>query len=185
MGIDPAYGSSSFGIVITQFVDGQVQILHAEEYKRPDFNEMLSNAWDLLVKHSVQKIYIDGANPYFIKSLKMQWGERPDYENVKKEHRQFMIVQPVNFNQEHKEMLGHCKMLLERGYIAINPSFDKLIISLRTAVAEENILDKESTSYADVFDAYRLTLKYYKFITREVEEEIKTVTAKRKLNRYA
>ena len=27
MGIDPAYGSSSFGIVVTQFVDGQVQIL--------------------------------------------------------------------------------------------------------------------------------------------------------------
>jgi hypothetical protein len=89
----------------------------------------------------------------------MQWGERPDYENVKKEHRQFMKVQPVNFNQEHKEMLGHCKMLLERGYIAISPAFDKLIISLRIAVAEENILDKELTSYCDVFDAYRLSLK--------------------------
>ena len=76
-----------------------------------------------------------------------------------KEHRQYMKVEPVNFNQEHKEMLGHCKMLLERGYIAINPAFDKLITSLRTAVAEENILDKESTSYADIFDAYRLALK--------------------------
>jgi hypothetical protein len=30
-------------------------------------------------------------------------------------------------------------MLLERGYIAISPAFDKLMISLRTAVAEENI----------------------------------------------
>jgi hypothetical protein len=171
MGIDPAYGSSSFGIVVTQFVDGQVQILHAEEYKRPDFNEMLSNAWDLIVKYTVQKIYIDGANPSFIKSLKMQWGERSDYENVKKEHRQYMIVEPVNFNQEHKEMLGHCKMLLERGYIAINPTFDKLIISLRTAVAEENILDKESTSYPDIFDAYRLALKHYQFITKEIDDE--------------
>jgi hypothetical protein len=65
-----------------------------------------------------------------------------------------MKVEPVNFNQEHKEMLGHCKMLLERGYIAINPAFDKLITALRTAIAEENILDKESTSYCDVFDAY-------------------------------
>ena len=55
MGIDPAYGSSSFGIVITQFVDGEVQILHAEEYKRPDFNEMLSKVWDLLVRFAVQK----------------------------------------------------------------------------------------------------------------------------------
>ncbi|CAN5346476.1 hypothetical protein BH18THE2_BH18THE2_30320 [soil metagenome] len=41
MGIDPAYGSSAFDIVITQFVDGQVQILFADEYKRPDFNEKL------------------------------------------------------------------------------------------------------------------------------------------------
>jgi hypothetical protein len=171
MGIDPAYGSSSFGIVVIQFVDGQLQVLHAEEYKRPDFNEMLQKVWDLLVKYSVQKVMIDGANPSFIKSLKIHWGERPDYENVKKEHRQYMKVEPVNFNQEHKEMLGHCKLLLEQGYIAINPLFDRLITSLRTAVAEENILDKESTSYSDIFDAYRLALKSYKFVTRNIEEE--------------
>jgi hypothetical protein len=186
MGIDPAYGSSSFGIVVTQFVDGQVQIVHAEEYKRPDFNEMLEKTWNLIVKYTVQKIYIDGANPSFIKSLKMQWGERSDYENVPKEQKQFMRVEPVNFNQEHKEMLGHCKLSLERGYIAINPAFDKLIISLRTAVAEENTLDKESMSYPDIFDAYRLALKDYKFITREIKEDTTTVVAKPKpFHRYA
>ena len=65
-GIDPAYDSSSFGIVVTQFVDGQLQILHAEEYKRPDFNEMLERVWDLFVKHSVEKVMIDGANTSFI-----------------------------------------------------------------------------------------------------------------------
>ena len=81
-----------------------------------------------------------------------------------------MKVEPVNFNQEHKEMLGHCKMLLERGYISNQSSFDKLITSLRTAVAEENILDKESPSYADIFDAYRLALKHYQFMTKEIED---------------
>jgi hypothetical protein len=55
------------------------------------------------------------------------------------------------------------------------PVFDKLTTSLRTAVAEENILDKESMSYADIFDAYRLALKHYKFITREINEGIKKV----------
>ena len=83
-----------------------------------------------------------------------------------------MKVEPVNFNQEHKQMLGHCKMSLEGGYIAIKPAFDKLIASLRTAVAEENTLDKESTSYPDILDAYRLALKDYKFITRKIEEDI-------------
>jgi hypothetical protein len=41
MGIDPAYGSSAFGIVVTQWEDNHIQILHAEEYRRPDYNEML------------------------------------------------------------------------------------------------------------------------------------------------
>src|SRR5215208_3434272 len=170
MGIDPAYGSSSFGIVITQFVDGQVQLLYAEEFQRPDFNEMLSKVWDLLMEFgSMNKIHIDGANPSFIKSLKIKLGEDPDYDRViarykqtKADWRMGMKVIPVNFNQEHKEMLGHCKMLLEKGYMAINPVFDKLTTSLRTAMAEENTLDKEYTSYADIFDAYRLALKYYK-----------------------
>ncbi len=29
MGIDPAYGSSAFGIVVTQWEDNHIQILHA------------------------------------------------------------------------------------------------------------------------------------------------------------
>jgi hypothetical protein len=38
--------------------------------------------------------------------------------------------------------------------IAINPDrFDKLITALRTAVDNDGVLDKESTSYNDVFDA--------------------------------
>ena len=70
-------------------------------------------------------------------------------------------------------------MLLERGYIAINPTFDKLITSLRTAVAEENILDKESTSYADIFGAYRLALKLYQFATTKTEEDTLIVVKKK------
>jgi hypothetical protein len=73
MGIDPAWGSSAFGIVVTQLSDNQVQVLHAEEYHRPDFNEMLKVIWDLIRKFggNIDKFYIDGANPSFIKALKM------------------------------------------------------------------------------------------------------------------
>ena len=72
-----------------------------------------------------------------------------------------MDVVPVSFSNEHKSMLGNCKMLLERerGYIAINP---KLITSLRTAVENDGVLDKEATSYDDVFDAFRLALCFYR-----------------------
>jgi hypothetical protein len=46
-----------------------------------------------------------------------------------------MMVVPVNFNKEHKAMLGHFKMILEQDpqneKIAINPIFDKLITALK------------------------------------------------------
>jgi hypothetical protein len=82
---------------------------------------------------------------------------------------QNMRIVPVNFNSEHKAMLGHCKMILETdgGRIAINQErFDKLITSLRTAVDNDGVLDKEATSYNDIFDAFRLALKFYRFEER-------------------
>ena len=83
MGIDPAYGSSAFGICVTQWVDNHVQILYAEEFDRPDYNEMLSKVHELMSKYNVDKVYIDGSNPSFIRSLKLQIGEAADYiENL-------------------------------------------------------------------------------------------------------
>jgi hypothetical protein len=159
MVIDPAYGSSAFGIVVTQFVDGIVQILYAEEHHRPDYNEMLSTVYRLMSKYDIDKVYIDGANPSFIKSLKSQIGEDADYDKVIARYRSeklgdnwiadMMRIIPVNFNTEHKAMLGHCKMILEDegGRIAINLyKFDKLITSLRTAVDNDGALDKEATA---------------------------------------
>jgi hypothetical protein len=46
--------------------------------------------------------------------------------------------------------------------IAIHPSFDKLLTSLRTAVADEYKLDKTETSFNDILDAFRLSLTFYK-----------------------
>jgi hypothetical protein len=49
------------------------------------------------------------------------------------------------------------------GLIAINTRFDKLITSLRTAVETgEGLLDKEATSYDDIFDAIRMSLQFYR-----------------------
>ena len=41
---------------------------------------------------------------------------------------------------------------------------DKLIItSLRTAMDNEGLLDKEVTSHNDLFDSFRLATKFYHF----------------------
>jgi hypothetical protein len=169
LGIDPAYGSSAFGIVITQWVDGMIQILYADEFQRPDYNAMLDTVYHLMTKYNVDLTYIDGANPFFIRSLKLQIGEKADYlEELDRARREgfkphdIMKILPVNFNSEHKAMLGHCKMIFEKdgGRIAINPKFDKLITALRTAVDNDGTLDKEATSYNDIFDAFRLSMKW-------------------------
>ena len=55
-------------------------------------------------------------------------------------------------------------MLLEDpdGLVASDKNrFAKLIISLRTAVADEYKLDKEETPYHDILDAFRLSLQFY------------------------
>lgn len=57
--------------------------------------------------------------------------------------------------------LKHTQVLLEKEYFAINSKFDKLITSLMTAVASEYTLDKEATSFDDLLDVYRMSLRYY------------------------
>ena len=55
--------------------------------------------------------------------------------------------------------------LLHGKSIAINPDkFGKLITAVRTAIDNDGALDKEATSYDDIFDAFRLALKFYSAI---------------------
>ena len=77
-----------------------------------------------------------------------------------------MKIVPVNFNSEHKAMLGHCKMILETdgGRMVINPDrFGKLITALKTAVDNDGVLYKKLHHINDIFDALRLALKFYRY----------------------
>ena len=100
--------------MITQWVDDHIQILHAEEYQRPDYNGMLSTVYALMSKYDVDKVYIDGANPSFIRSLKLQIGEDADYDKVIVRHRseklgdnswsQDMRIVSVSFNSKQSHV---------------------------------------------------------------------------------
>jgi hypothetical protein len=73
-----------------------------------------------------------------------------------------MFVIPVSFAKWRKEILAHCKEMLEyrNGHIAISPMHTKLIIALRTAVENgEGSLEKEATSHDDD-DSFRLSLQF-------------------------
>ncbi|MDQ3970394.1 MAG: hypothetical protein M3227_01750 [Thermoproteota archaeon] len=68
-----------------------------------------------------------------------------------------------SLRSEHKELLNHTKLLLEYGYLSINPINTKIITVLRTAVANEYSLDKEASSYDNCLDALLLRLRHYEF----------------------
>ena len=173
MGVDCGFGSSAFGIVVTRMTEGKIQIVFADEFDKPDYNVMLTKVLELMRIYAVDVIYVDGANPEFIRSIKLDIGERSDplrysqlIERARKYKRpveEYMKVIPVHFSTEHRAMLAHCKMMVEKHTISIHPKFDKLLISLKTAIENgEGVLDKTATSYDDVFDAFRLAMKFYR-----------------------
>jgi hypothetical protein len=182
VGLDPGFGSSAFGVCITELIDGQVHVLHAEEYPRPDFNQMIETTIDLLLKYNITfdnrcRIFVDGANPSFIRALKARVSEDENYENFITHLKTSyganfglhsliynMFVVPIAFNREHRNMLAYAKKLMEygSGVVAINPKHTKLITALRTAVEKgEGTLDKEATSHDDLLDAWRMSLQYW------------------------
>jgi hypothetical protein len=162
MGLDPGWGVSSFGVVIVHFVDGLIRVSYSDQFSRSDHSEMVQAVWELIQKYNVTKVLCDASAPSFIRALKLQWGERPDYENIEKELREYMRVDPISFGVEHKQLLYHVKFLLENKYLQIHLSMDKLITALRSSWAKDGVLDKETTSYHDIIDAFRLALRPFK-----------------------
>jgi hypothetical protein len=182
MGIDPGFGSSPFGIVIIQFSDGILQVLYADEFERPRYEDMITKVADLYQEFTnIKNIFVDAANPELISSLKREVAkERDNWAYVqekmaycKKHHtdiNRHMKVVPVPFSTEGKNMLIHTKELLEfqTPILAINPKFEKLTTSLRTAISDDlGKLDKEATSYDNVLDAFRLSLQMFKLKEKE------------------
>jgi hypothetical protein len=164
--------------------------LIAEDYEWPRFQEMAEKVMDIirgLNRRNLDpdyldsvKIYVDAANPEFITTLKELVGETTRWEYIQdkmlycKKHNldlaRYMNVIPVPFLIAAKDMLVHTKELLEyeRPLIAINPTFTKLITSLRTAISDDlGKLSKEDTSYDNVLDAFRLALKGIKVVKKE------------------
>lgn len=125
----------------------------------------------------MSRIFVDGANPSFIRALKERLDEDPNYEKqidyLKSAYpsvydlkflQQSMYVIPIPFSKYHKDMLAHCKEFLEyrSGLTAIHPRHEKLITALRTAVENgEGILDKGATSHSDCFDAFRMSMQFW------------------------
>lgn len=82
---DPGFGSSAFGVCITELVDGMINVVYADESPSPDFNQMISTTVRLLDEYDItfkgrSRIFVDGASPSFLRSLKERVDEDTNYE---------------------------------------------------------------------------------------------------------
>lgn len=79
MGIDPGFGSSPFGIVIIQFSDGVLQVLYADEFDRPRYEDMINKVSNLYGMYTnIKNIFVDASSPELISSLKREVAHERD-----------------------------------------------------------------------------------------------------------
>ena len=165
LGIDPGFGSSATSIVLTEHLTEQnkIRVIYAEQFdSHPNQEDIIDFVFQLHQQYHNLWIFVDAAARGFITSLKIAFNENPDYEKVEDVSPHSNKIIPVAFNKDHKEMVSNLAMMFNEDYIAIPDKYDKLILSLRTATVNEYSLDKEATSYDDLFDALRLSLKGFR-----------------------
>ena len=142
-GIDTGFGSSAFGIVLLEFINGQIQVKIADEFEQVRYEDAVSKIKSILTRMNASsinqetlenvKIYVDASAPEFIRSLKVMVGEDDSPTYIKEQLdfckkydmniADYMTVIPVSFNAEAKNMLIHTKELFEyeaRPLIGIN-----------------------------------------------------------------
>jgi hypothetical protein len=172
MGIDPGWGSSQFAIVITQAKHNHIEVLFAKQFARQNPADMVRYAWELAHRFNVRKIYVDGANPGYIRDLKRRFGEPQNYEHEmaqiigqQYEPAHYMKVVPVNFNKKGREMIAHCQYFMSRGELALpEEEFQDLVVQIRSAQDDgKGNLDKK-TNTMDLFDGWRLSMLNYQVL---------------------
>jgi hypothetical protein len=51
LGIDPAFGSSKFAFVLIQMQNARVDILYADQFEQPDYNEVVDKALSIMQRY--------------------------------------------------------------------------------------------------------------------------------------
>jgi hypothetical protein len=173
IGVDPAFGSSKFGIVMVCIIDDKLCVLESIELDRPDFNYCINKVSEILYKYGISKdstrIFVDASAPAVITAIKANLNEQTDYLDIiarRKKNRirdpmYDMAVIPVTFTTaEKKNMLLNLKEIVDSNVIAIDlDRHQRLILALRTASATDMILNKDTTESDDLLDALSLACK--------------------------
>jgi hypothetical protein len=168
VGIDPGFSSSETGIVVLEHIKHNdrhvIRVIDCELVERGDPNAIVQKCWNLYKNYGYMNtaFFIDGSNAAMVNLLKIKFGENLNWQGTKDFGSNSNVkIRPISFNSEHKNMLSNLHAVVTKQYLAIPEKYSELITSLRTAYAIELDLNKKQTSYDDLLDALRLSLKGY------------------------
>ncbi len=173
LGIDPGFGSSKTAFTVIECVDNLAHVIYSKQFENSSTEHMVSLAYNLIrqynLNNGINKVFVDGSQPGFIRSLKIAIGEYAQYEHFVERGKQdnnrplhlYMNVVPVNFSTKHRAMLGNVRKWIDKGHVAIDPDlFPELLTELRIATSDEEMsLDKTEYSM-DLLDSLRLSMEY-------------------------
>lgn len=110
LGIDPGFGSSATGLVLTEHLteEEKIRVIYAEQFdSHPNQEDIIDFIFQLNRQYHNLWIFVDAAARGFITSLKITFNENPDYEKVEDVSPHSNKIIPVAFNKDHKEMISH------------------------------------------------------------------------------
>jgi len=174
LGIDEGYtgntngqGGGAFSFTVSEYTSGIIKVLYSQEFYNAEHSDMVSKAVELMNDYNCIKVWADAAGVDYIRSLKLEIGEDPEYHRVfercktaKIDPFNQMVVCPISFSTDHKQMMSHCKALMSDGLVAIAPKFTSLITSIASATDQDNSYQKHSGQclFTDSFDSFRLCI---------------------------
>lgn len=184
MGIDPAYGSSKFGITKIEYLkytqdeqyNNTKRVYFSKGYERQRYEDMVDLCYKFIKEDNIRFIFVDGSQVEFIKSLKSRIGENSDYEEIVKRAKKYntpltdyMNIVPI-LNQEYGEkLIQDAKYWLGQSKtVAIyEPECRELISQMRISKQKDDgKLDKtpsvtKITGTLDELESFHYALQYF------------------------
>ena len=146
---DPAFGSSSFGVLGAEVRDSTLYVTECYEYPRASPSSMLDLMADLAHKYN-DNVKIDSAHPGFIRDLE----ERGIPALPINFGLQIRDHESANVQSLRSKMTINASQMVKNGRVRIHPNHTKLISQLRSAQFDKKGgVDKEELNF-DVGDCF-------------------------------
>ncbi len=145
LAIDPAYGSSKFGIIGIERIGGNMYVKTAEQFERPSPSAMLERCV-LLAREYNNYCLVDSAHSGLVRDL-IDKG---------------IQAKAVNFRQDLSEMTIESAQAVKELRVGIHPTMTDLIAQLKAVqFNDKGHPDKKELTF-DLGDAFMMAVNYFK-----------------------